>query len=224
MKIKEEAMQNRSRLTCKILILLLVVISCSAFAQEESAVETEEQTVYINAESLDYQEDKTLLSGGIEIRRDETIIRSERGELFREEQKMILEENIELEYPDGRVSSDFLTAFLKADEYVFENNVRLDYIVSDENDKLILKSEYLKIFGENSSFTAEKEVVIDYEQQIFKGDNAEYDGSSETLELSGNVEIEEDNDWIRSDKAVFDLSEDGEGYTAEGNVQIRMEL
>lgn len=206
------------------LILLLVIISCSVSAQEEGTAEAEQQTVYINAESLDYQEDKTLLSGGIEIRREDTIIRSEQGELFRAEQKMLLKGNVELEYPDGRVSSDILTAFLKADEYIFEENVKLDYRLSAENKDMILNSGYLKIYGEDSSFTAEKEVEIDYDQQKFKGDNAEYDGSSEALELSGNVEIEEDDDWIKSDKAVFDLSEGGEGYTAEGNVQIRMIL
>lgn len=215
-------MFKRTLIIISILILLLAVISPAVFAQEEVAAEAEQQTVYINAESLDYQEDKTLLSGGIEIRREDTTIKSERGELFREEQKMFLEDNIELEYPDGRVSSDILTAFLKADEYIFEENVRLDYKLSAENKNMILKSGYLKIYGEDSSFTAEKEVVIDYDQQIFKGDNAEYDGSSERLELRGNVEIEENDDWIKSDKAVFDLSEGGEGYTAEGNVQIRM--
>lgn len=215
-------MFKKSLMICKIFILILLIAACSASAQEEGTAEAEQQTVYINAESLDYQEDKTLLSGGIEIRREDTTIKSERGELFREEQKMFLEDNIELEYPDGRVTSDILTAFLKADEYIFEENVRLDYKLSAENKNMILKSGYLKIYKEDSSFTAEKEVVIDYDQQIFKGDNAEYDGSTERLELSGNVEIEEDDDWIKSDKAVFDLSKGGEGYTAEGNVQIRM--
>lgn len=38
------------------------------------------------------------------------------------------------------------------------------------------------------------------------------------------LKIEEGNDWIRSESAIFNLKEGKEGYTAEGNVEIKMIL
>jgi lipopolysaccharide assembly outer membrane protein LptD (OstA) len=191
-------------------------------AEGEEAAENEE-AVYINASRLEYQEEKTLLSGGVRIRKDETIINALQGELFRDEQKMILKEEIAVEYPDGRVRSKLLTAFLETEEYIFEDEAVLNYILSD-GDEMILHSDYLKITGDNNSFTAEEKVEIDYDGQKFRGDKADYNGETEMMELTGNVEIEEDQDWVRSDRATFNLKEGEEGYTAEGNVEIKMIL
>jgi len=218
------------------LLLIIFTLTAAVYAQQESSSDLEntdtenadtentEETVYINAESLDYQDEITLLSGGIEIRKDDTIIKSQKGELFRDEERMLLKEDVKLDYPDGEVSSEEMTAFLNEEEYIFENNVVLKYQLSEEDEFMLLESQYLKIYGEDKSFNAEREIEIDYQDQKFRGDLAEYDGSSEELQLTGNVEIEEDGDWIRSDRALFNLSEGEEGYKAEGNVEIRMIL
>lgn len=215
-----------------IILIFAFSFSTSVLAQTEQNTEQAEEVeesaenekaVYINASRLEYQEDKTLLSGGVRIRKDETIINALQGELFRDEQKMILEEEIEVEYPDGRVRSKLLTAFLETEEYIFEDEAVLNYILSD-GDEMILHSDYLKITGDNNSFTAEENVEIDYDGQKFRGDQADYNGESEMMELTGNVEIEEDRDWVRSDRATFNLKEGEEGYTAEGNVEIKMML
>ena len=208
-----------------VLLILILAITDPILAQtegEEAAVENEE-AVYINASRLEYQEEKTILSGGIKIRKKETVINALQGELFRDERKMILEKEIDVEYPDGKVKSKLLTAFLEKEEYIFENEAVLNYTLSDGKE-MILESDYLKVFGEDNSFTAKANVEIDYDQQKFKGDKADYDGESEMLELTGNVRIEEDDDWISSDKATFNLQEGEEGYTAEGNVEIKMIL
>jgi lipopolysaccharide export system protein LptA len=42
--------------------------------------------------------------------------------------------------------------------------------------------------------------------------------------LTGDVKIEEGNDWIHSESANFNFQEGEEGYTAEGNVEIKMIL
>jgi lipopolysaccharide assembly outer membrane protein LptD (OstA) len=222
------------RVILSVIIILILVFSFSAsgLAQSEQnteqSAEVEESTenedaVYINASRLEYQEEKTLLSGGVRIRKDETIINALQGELFRDEQKMILKEEIAVEYPDGRVKSKLLTAFLETEEYIFENEAVLNYILSD-GDEMVLHSDYLKITGDNNSFTAEENVEIDYDGQKFRGDKANYNGETEMMELTGNVEIEEDRDWVRSDRATFNLKEGEEGYTAEGNVEIKMML
>lgn len=222
------------RVILSVIIILILVFSFSAFGLAQSEQNTEqtaeveestenEDAVYINASRLEYQEKKTLLSGGVRIRKDETIINALQGELFRDEQKMILKEEIAVEYPDGRVKSKLLTAFLETEEYIFENEAVLNYILSD-GDEMVLHSDYLKITGDNNSFTAEENVEIDYDGQKFRGDKANYNGETEMMELTGNVEIEEDRDWVRSDRATFNLKEGGEGYTAEGNVEIKMML
>jgi lipopolysaccharide assembly outer membrane protein LptD (OstA) len=206
-------------------LILSSIISVPIMAQTETEAETEtvenENAVYINASRLEYQEEKTILSGGLRIRKDDTTINVLQCELSRDEQKMILEEEIDVEYSDGKVKSKLLTAFLQTEEYIFENEAVLNYILSD-GEEMVLMSDYLKIFGDDSSFTAEKNVEIDYDNQKFRGDKADYNGESEMMELTGNVEIEEDQDWVRSDRATFNLKEGEEGYTAEGNVEIKM--
>lgn len=209
-------------------IILVLSLSLGAAAQEEDSVEEvsepeeNQESVYINAENLDYQEEKTLLSGGVKITKKDTTINARSGELYREERRMLLEEEIDVEYPDGHVTSDLLNAFLEEEEYEFEDNVTLNYQLSDG--EMILTSQYLKIFGDNNSFNAKDDVEIDYDDQKFRGDNADYDGETEMMDLTGNVEIEEGDDWVRSDRASFNLAEGEEGYTAEGNVEIQMTM
>ncbi len=207
------------------LLLLFSIITGSTYAQEEiSEAEANQQAVYIDAENLKYEEEKTILGGGVTIRKNETTINAVDAELIREEQKMFLENNIAVDYPDGKVFSDRLEAMLETEEYIFTENVRLEYDLSEEGKNMLLNSEYLRIFGDDKSFVAEDNVVIDYDNQKFRGENAEYDGGTELLVLTNNVEIEEGDDWVKSDKATFNLAEGEEGYTAEGNVRIRMLL
>jgi len=224
--VRQNSELNYLKFVLVLIIFISLVTTAPVLAQEEetdSQAAENENAVYINASRLEYQEEKTILSGGVTIRKDETIIKALTGELFRDEQKMILEEEINVDYPDGTVTSKLLTAFLESEEYIFENEAELNYNLSDD-EEMFLTSDYLKIFGDNNSFTAEKNVEIDYDQQKFKGDQADYDGETELMHLTGNVEIEEEDDWVRSDQATFNLKEGEEGYTAEGNVEIKMIL
>lgn len=207
-----------------IFILIILIIFSAAGVAEEIAEPEESQSVYINAERLRYQEDKTILSGGVSIRKSDTHITALRGDLFREEQRIFLEEDVRAEYPDGTVRAGSLNAFLNEEEYIFEEAVLLNYQLSAEKDKLILTSQYLKLFGDNNSFAAENGVEIDYDGQNFRGDKADYNGQTEILLLSGSVEIEEDGNFIKSDRARFNLAEGEEGYTAEGNVELMIRI
>ena len=208
-----------------ILLLLITFNFTAVLAQEENQEDTTEaETVYIDSDHLKYEEERTILTGNIVIRKDETTIKANNGELIREENRLLLENEINVDYEDGNVSSNNLTALLKEEEYIFENNVKMDYILENREENMQLESEYLQIFGENNSFNAKNNVLIKYEGKNFKGDNAEYVGEEEILYLTGNVMIEEGEDWVKSDQAKFFLGEDEEGYTADGNVQIKMIL
>jgi len=207
--------------TIVLLTIILMVGNIIVLAQEE---QEESNTVYINAEHLEYEDEKTILSGKINIKKNETVIQAARGELFREENRMELEEEINVDYPDGNVKAKRMSALLDAEEYVFENSVVLKYLLEEEENDMVLNSDYLKIFGDNNSFNAKNNVVIDYDNKIFKGDNADYNGDEEILYLTGNVLIEEGEDWVKSDEAKFFLGSDEKGYTADGNVEIKINL
>ena len=213
----------------KIIIFLLLILLISNFslvlAQDtEQESNNESETVYIDADHLKYEEEKTILTGNIVIRKDQTTIKANSGELMREENKLLLTESIDVDYEDGKVTSNNLTALLKEEEYVFENNVKMDYILENQEENMQLESQYLKIFGDNNSFNAKNNVLIKYEGKNFKGDNAEYVGDEEILYLTGNVMIEEGEDWVKSDQAKFFLGSEEGGYTADGNVKIKMTL
>jgi len=208
-----------------ILLLLLTLNFTAVLAQDNNQAENNEaDTVYIDADQLEYKDEKTILSGNLVIRKENTTIKASKGELLREENQLKLEENINVEYEDGNVTSNNLTALLKAEEYIFENNVKMDYLLENKEENMHLESDYLKIFGENNSFNAKNNVSIQYEGRNFKGDKAEYVGEEEILYLTGNVLIEEDEDWVKSDQAKFFLGSEEGGYTAEGNVEIKMTL
>ncbi len=207
--------------TVVLLTMVLMVGNIIVLAQEEPE---ESNTVYINAEHLEYEDEKTILSGKINIRKNDTVIKAARGELFREENRMELEEEINVDYTDGNVKAERMSALLDTEEYVFENSVVLEYLLEEEEKNMILNSDYLKIFGDNNSFNAKNNVVIDYDDKIFKGDNADYNGDEEILYLTGNVLIEEGEDWVKSDEAKFFLGSDEQGYTADGNVEIKINL
>jgi lipopolysaccharide export system protein LptA len=201
--------------------LILMILNISVLAQEENQ---DSETVYINANNLKYENNKTILNGNIEIRKNDTLINAEKGELIRDENKLLLENEINVEYNDGKVKSTKLTALLKEEEYIFENNVTLEYMLEDEEENMVLTSNYLKIFGDNNSFIAKNTVSIKYQGKNFKGDNAEYVGDEEILYLTGNVLIEEGQDWVKSDKAQFFLGSEDKGYSADGNVEIKITL
>lgn len=207
--------------TVVLLTMVLMVGNIIVLAQEE---QEESNTVYINAEHLEYEDEKTILSGKINIKKNDTVIKAARGELFREENRMELKEEINVDYPDGNVKAERMSALLDEEEYVFENSVVLEYLLEEEEKNMILNSDYLKIFGDNNSFNAKNNVVIDYDDKIFKGDNADYNGDEEILYLTGNVLIEEGEDWVKSDEAKFFLGSDEQGYTADGNVEIKINL
>ncbi|MCF8001592.1 MAG: hypothetical protein K9K76_07050 [Halanaerobiales bacterium] len=205
-----------------IFTIVLLTISPNVIAQEEN--QSEADTVYINADQLEYKDETTILSGNLVIRKNDTTIKAQKGELFRKENKLSLEDEIKVDYEDGEVQAKNLTAFLENEKYIFENQVVLNYNLEDNENNMNLESGYLEIFGDNNSFNAKENVFIKYEGRNFKGDNAEYNGEEEIMYLTGNVMIEEGEDWVKSDKAKFFLGSEDKGYTAEGNVEIKMIL
>mgnify|MGYP006272189893 FL=1 len=217
----------------KIMILLLALgmmlsgLAGSAAAQEEEA---EKSTIHIKAGELNNKDGLILLSGGLTIVKDDITLKSPEGEFDDEENKIILTNGVDMDYADGKITSQKVTGYLDRDDFIFENNVKMDYNPQEENEegekkKFTLESTKLDINSETQSFTAENNVIIDYDQKIIKGNKADYDGENEILVVTEEVYIQEENgDWIKSDRAEFDLSTGEENFKATGNVEIEITL
>lgn len=207
--------------------MMLAGFVVSVNAQEE---ESEKSTLHIKAGELNNKEGLILLSGGLTIVKDDITLKSPEGEFDDEENKIILTNGVDMDYADGKITSQKMTGYFDRDDFIFENNVKMDYNPQEENEegekkKFNLESTKLEINSETQSFTAENNVTIDYDQKIIKGNKADYDGESEILTVTEEVYIREENgDWIRSDKAEFDLSTGEEDFKATGNVEIEITL
>jgi len=207
--------------------MMLVGFAAGVHAQEE---DSEKSTIHIKAGELNNKEGLILLSGGLTIVKDDINLKSPEGEFDDEENKIILTNGVDMDYADGQITSQKMTGYFDRDDFIFEDNVKMNYNPQEENEegekkKFTLESTKLDINSETQSFTAENNVTIDYDQKIIKGNKAEYDGENEILVVTEDVYIREENgDWIRSDRAEFDLSTGEENFKATGNVEIEITL
>ena len=219
----------------KIFVLVVVVVmTLSFFGSEDVLAQNEDDskksTIHIKAEELKNEDGLIYLSGGLTIKQDDITLKSPEGEFDDEENKIVLNNGVDMDYTDAKISAQEMTGYFDNDDFVFENNVKMNYNSGEENEegknkKFILESSYLKINSESKSFIAENNIIIDYDNKIIKGNKAEYNDEKELLIITENVFIREENgDWIKSDKAEFDLSTGEETFTAVGNVEIEISL
>jgi len=224
-------MKNNSVFKVTILLLAfgLIVsgVTPNIYAQENNE---NKSTIHIKAGELNNKEGLIFLSGGLTIVKDDITLKSPEGEFDDEENKIILTNGVDMDYADGKITSQKMTGYFDRDDFIFEDNVKMDYNPQEENEegekkKFTLESAKLDINSETQSFTAENNITIDYDQKIIKGNLAEYDGENEILVVTEEVYIQEENgDWIRSDRAEFDLSTGEENFKASGNVEIEITL
>ena len=190
----------------------------------------EKSTLHIKAGELNNNEGLIILSGGLTIVKDDINLKSPDGEFDDEENKIILTNGVDMDYSEGKITAQKMTGYFDRNDFIFENNVKMDYNPQEKNEegerkKFTLESSDLEINSETQSFSAENNVTIDYDQKIIKGNKADYDGENEILTVTEEVYIREENgDWIRSDKAEFDLSTGEEDFKATGNVEIEITL
>ena len=209
-------------------ITLLYFASGAVLAQNED--DSKKSTIHIKAGELKNEDGLIYLSGGLTIKKDDITLKSPQGEFDDKENKIVLNKGVDMDYPDAKISAQEMTGDFDNDDFVFENNVEMDYNSGEENEegknkKFILESSFLELNSESKSFIAKNDIKIDYDNKIIKGDEAEYNDEKELLIITENVYIKEENgDWIKSDKAEFDLSTGEENFTAVGNVEIEMSL
>ena len=202
-------------------ILVLTVIAI--FVLTISGVVVAENTVQLRAGYLNYLDDKIELSEGLTMIRGEVTVSALRGDYFREEQEAELEDEIEMTFGQGKIISRRLTAFLETNRYVFREEVEF---TREQGPRIIvLKAPYLEVDEEADTFTAREGVEIDYEGRILRSREAHYEGESDQLQLSGDVEIEEDDgDWIRGQRAVFYPGAEEDSFQVEDEVELEIDL
>lgn len=183
-------------------------------------------TVHIKAGHLKNEGDLIKLSGGLTIKKDDITLKSPEGEFDNDKNKIFLIDGVEMDYDSGEIRSREMTGWFDEDNFIFKNKVMMDYDSKDDKDKkFTLQSSHLDLNSETKSFTAKDNVLIDYDKKIIKGDKADYDDKKELLIITENVNIRKENgDWVKSDRAEFDLSTGEEDFTAEGNVEIEISL
>ena len=189
-----------------------------------------EASTQIRAGSLDYQENWIDLRDGVTIFWQEYEITSERGEIDREESITYLYENIEVIFDRGWINSDELVIYSERDELVFTDNVFLNYQRETEdgddedNESLELTTSRLVYDTEAETFEMKEDLEIKQPNRTIKAGAGTYNEIEEIFYLRSGVEIiEDDGDRIKSDTARIDLSE-GDVFTAEGNVEIEIDM
>ena len=221
-------LEKRNSINSKNLILItlvsLLVIAC--FFSIKVDAKSNDSTIQIRAGFLKNKGDDVELEDGVKIIKDDINLKAPRGTMNREEKKIILTEGIEMNYNQGKIKSLEMTGWLNDDRYLFESEVVFDYQPQEEGKKgFVLKAPYLEMRSEEKSFIAKKGVTINYDQKLLKAEEAEYIDQKEHLILRKNVSIKEENgDWVKSKKAIFDLSSGEEVFTADGDVEIEIKL
>ena len=204
-------------------ILFFVLILVLAFSQTAAA------NVQIRAGRLDYQADWIDLEDGVTIFWEEYEIVSDRGEIDRPESITYLYDNVEVTFDRGFITSDNLVIYMNDDELVFTDNVFLDYRRDQDEDdegdeRLELSSNRLVYNTEAGTFDFEDDIEIRQAGRTIRAGAGTYNENEDVFYFRAGVEIvEDDGDRIRSETARLDLSE-GDLFTAEGNVEIELQL
>ena len=209
----------------RVVRFLIFMVLFTGFMAAEAATEAGgKETVHIRPGRLNYTEDRMEMSGGVLIyksRGDERITAAE-GVYYQEENKAVLKGEVVLEHSAGKISSQEMTALLAEDKYIFTENIKL-YQKLEDNADFTLATRHLVLNTADDSFVAEGDVIIHFDNRILKGDQVTYHDPAETLELTGNVLIEEgDGDWMKSDQALFYLKTNQ--FSAEDNIELELKI
>ena len=208
-------------------ILFFSLILVLTFSQVVAA------NVQIRAGRLDYQADWIDLEDGVTIFWEEYEIVSDRGEIDRPESITYLYDNVEVTFERGFINSDNLVIYMNDDELVFTDNVFLNYrrgqAENDEDEgegeeRLELSSERLVYNTEAGTFDFEDNIEIRQAGRTIRAGEGTYNEAEDIFYFRSGVEIvEDDGDRITSETARLDLSE-GDLFTAEGNVEIELQM
>ena len=180
--------------------------------------------VQINAGYLDYAEDWVELEQGVEIFWEEYETVSLRGEIDREASIVYLYEEVELFFEGGFINSEEADLLLDDDEFVFRDDVYLNYDQGEEASPIEITTAVMAYYPEEENFVFEEDLEIQQEGRVIQAGSGDFQEAEEAFYFADGVEIiEEGGDRITSQEAVLSMGED-EVFTAEGDVEIELEI
>jgi len=181
-------------------------------------------SMQISAGSLNYQEDWIDLKDGVTIFWQDLEITSRYGEIDRENSIAYLYEDIEMLMERGHIRSLKMTIYLDDEDILFEEEVELTLEEDEDNEPLNLTAPRLLYNAERESYEMDSGLTIYQGGRTITSEEGDYREEEGIFYLRRQVEIVEENgDRITSDRAEIDM-EDGQVFTAEGNVSIELKL
>jgi len=202
-----------------VLVLLIVISPVKADTAEGDGESSEK--ILIKAGKLHYLDDRYEGTGGVTFIKGDTEVTGEQGVLYEAENRADLTGGVFLEHDKGEIKAARLSAWLKEDRYLFKEEVSL--LQKLEDGDFSLEAPELEVMLDTDSFKATQGAIVRYNNRTLKGDTVIYNDQEQTLELTDNVLIEEeDGDWIKCARALFYL--ETEEFIAEGSIELELEI
>ena len=208
-------MKKRQPVLTLLLTLLFVFSAVAGGAASDS--------LQFRAGRLEYESDLIKLREGVTIFRDDITIKAQWGDIYRREDEARLEDDVEMTFDGGVITARKMTARLDENIYIFREDVVFNR--EQAGREIVLRAPYLELNDDEDSFAAREGVEIDYGERRLMAENADYDEETDQLVLTEQVQIEDEDDgWIRGDRAVFYLEEEDDKFEVDGNVEMEIEI
>ena len=199
----------------------VLLASAPAFAQDESAGEPEKTTITIKArdrmESVGARgQERTVLTGGVEIVVDDTIIRAERIELFGKDYGIILCQGA------VRVIEDDENIEIGSEHLLFDRErsvlrIQGSALLIDRDNEVVVKGGFMEYHQDSGEATVQIGVRILKPDLVSRSEFARYRRDENTVDLSGLPVVTYQGDEYRAMRIFIDL--DRETVRMEGEIQ-----
>lgn len=199
----------------------VLLASAPAFAQDESAGEPEKTTITIKArdrmESVGARgQERTVLTGAVEIVVNDTIIRAERIELFGKDYGIILcqgavrviEEDENIEIGSEHLLFDRERSVLR---------IQGSALLIDRDNEVVVKGGFMEYHQDSGEATVQIGVRILKPDLVSRSEFARYRRDENTVDLSGLPVVTYQGDEYRAMRIFIDL--DRETVRMEGEIQ-----
>ncbi len=202
-------------------LLAGAVLSASAptFAQDESAEEAR-KTITIKADSMEMVgargQERTVLTGAVEIIVDDTIIRAERIELFGEEADIVLCQGaVRVIEEDGNIEIGSEHLLFDRERSVLR--IQGSALLIDRDNEVVVKGGFMEYHQDTGEATVQIGVRILKPDLVSRSEFARYRRDENTVDLSGMPVVTYQGDEYRAMRIFIDL--DRETVRMEGEIQ-----
>lgn len=198
-----------------------LLASAPAFAQDESAEEPKKTTITIKAfDSMEAfgakGQERTVITGAVEIALEDTIIRAERVELFGENYGIILcqgavrviEEDENIEIGSEHLLFDRERSVLR---------IQGSALLIDRDNEVVVKGGFMEYHQDTGEATVQIGVRILKPDLVSRSEFARYRRDENTVDLSGMPVVTYQGDEYRAMRIFIDLDRDT--VRMEGEIQ-----